>query len=181
MTILPRPNVIGGLIKIGTEGGGGIEASTREGNPRRRNNQCKRLGESCRTFRANTRPQLPCASRNFPSCPEPVDATSADVFSLLSAFSSNPRASIVRLLSQRNFLLFRRVFHCGSNLQFFSLLPLFLSSPSFPPEKETHGGGICNFISESGRRFQKFFVSKCMYDVCIVYNAINPSLIKWRN
>lgn len=72
----------------------GIEASTREGNPRRRNNQCERLGRVAEHFTRTLGHNCRALHETSPPL-EPVDATSADVFSVLSASSSNPRASIV--------------------------------------------------------------------------------------
>lgn len=153
MTILPQLNVIGGLIKIGMEGGG-------RGWLGSRHQREKGILEG-ETTNANASGELQNISREHSatialhetSPPlEPVDATSADVFSVLSASSSNPRASIVRPIPppflHRNFLPFvaNRVFSTAGQTCNFSFLSFFSFHSSHSPKtKHAFGGGICRF------------------------------------
>lgn len=165
----------------------GIEASTREGNPRRRNNQCERLGRVAEHFTRTLGHNCRALHETSPPL-EPVDATSADVFSVLSASSSNPRASIVRPIPppflHRNFLPFvaNRVFHCRSNLQFF-LSFLFLFSLFSLPENETRVWRR-NLQISPAQKFRPLFVRQRKFvrrinvcTTCISCNAINPPLL----
>lgn len=129
----------------------GIEASTREGNPRRRNNQCERLGRVAEHFTRTLGHNCRALHETSPPL-EPVDATSADVFSVLSASSSNPRASIVRPIPppflHRNFLPFvaNRVFSTAGQTCNFSFLSFFSFHSSHSPKtKHAFCGGICRF------------------------------------
>lgn len=143
--------------------------------------------ESCRTFHANTRPQLPCASRNFPSsgtCWCHFCRCFFGPLCLQFQPSSEHRSPHPSPLPPQKFSPFRQscVFHCRSNLQFF-LSFLFLVSLFSLPENETRVWRR-NLQISPAQKFRPLFVRQRKFvrrinvcTTCISCNAINPPLL----